>query len=131
MTLVRLRFLSPRWLLIALVLAGIPSQEALAQLDTLDLCGDGAGNIGTNWISLPSLSDMTSAEDLCASIPGAITVSQGAVESGPFSTLRWSFDCATGACSSTQPVPEPGCAASTCFCVGPGEGIEVVTAAAT
>ena len=132
MTFSRLRALVPCTLLLGLALAGAASTDALAQpVATIDLCGDDAGAIGTNWISLPTHSDMTSAEDLCLSIPGALTVAQGAAEGGPFPTLRWSFDCATEACTSTQPVPEPGCAASTCFCVGPGEGIEVVTAVAT
>lgn len=117
---------------IFLLLLAAASENVLAQpVATVMLCGDGDGNIGTNWVSLPTLSDMTSAEDLCLSIPGALTVAQGVTDSAPNPSRRWSFDCATGACTSTQPVPEPGCAASTCFCIAPGEGIEVVTAAAT
>lgn len=107
------------------------SAPVTAQLATVNLCADGAGNIGTNWVSLPTVSDMTTAEELCLSIPGALTVAQGTSDAtGPLSR-RWSFDCATSVCTSSQPIPEPGCAASACFCLERGEGIEVVPSAAT
>jgi len=132
MAVARFRVLFPCCLLVTLAWAGFFSGEALAQpVATLALCGDGDGNIGTNWISLPTHTDMTTAEDLCLSIPGAVTVSQGVADSLPATSLRWVFDCATGACTSSQTIPEPGCALSDCFCIDPGEGYEVITAADT
>jgi hypothetical protein len=111
------------------LVAGLAS-PVRAQLATVNLCADGAGNIGTNWISLPTLSDMMTAEDLCLSIPGATAVSQGVSDSIPATSLRWSYDCATGICTSSQPIPEPGCPGA-CFCLAPGEGIEATVAADT
>jgi hypothetical protein len=85
------------------------------------------------WLSLPDSnptingSQVLTAEDLCASIPNAITVRQGYPTDGgggTVSTRDWTYNCQTGACTPgilTPPPPEPGCCGS-CFCVNPGEG---------
>src|SRR2546425_3630609 len=102
--------------LILLALSGALSEVGAQLLFTKDLCGAGAGNIGNNWVSLPTDSDIATAEDFCAAIPAAVAVSQQRV-SGP-GVDTWSYDCTTATCtSSTGIIPEPGCLASSCFCV--------------
>ena len=116
--------------ILALCTAGELGPGTLAQpLFTENLCAPGAGSIGISWVSLPSQTDMLTAEAICAAVPLAATVSQGFTDS-PSPTSRWTFDCVTGICTSTQPIPEPGCAASACFCVERGEGVQVVPTAA-
>src|SRR5712692_11807661 len=88
-------------------------------LFTENLCGP-----GTTWMSLPSESLIMTAEKLCSAIgPTALTVA----EFYPDGSARYTFDCTTNACTSTGAIPEPGCTASACVCVDPGEGFEVQT----
>jgi len=118
-------------IVILLTVTGLATPAVGQPLFTKDLCAVGQGNVGTNWVSLPMHTNMMTAEDLCAAIPLAITVAQG-VNDTPNPSRRWVYDCATGICTSpTEPIPEPGCAASTCFCLERGEGVEVRPSAAT
>jgi hypothetical protein len=117
--------------LVAILLSCAVTSMARAQaLFTRDLCAPGSGNIGHSWVSIPSQTDLRTPEAICQAVPGLVTVAQG-INDGALPSRLWTYDCATGACSSTQPIPEPGCSASTCFCVDPGDGIDVVPAAAT
>jgi len=101
------------------------SLRAQPLLNTESLCGPGEGNIGTNWISLPSDGILKTAEDLCAAIsPTPSTVSQ----QYPDGTGLYTWDCVS-TCSSTGTIPEPGCTTSACFCITPGEAVSVVTSA--
>ena len=114
----------------AVVLASAATWAARAQtLFTRDLCAPGAGNIGHSWVSIPSQTDLLTPEAICQAVPGLVTVAQG-INDGAVPSRLWTYDCATGACSSGQPIPEPGCTASSCFCVDPGDGIDVVPSAA-
>ena len=85
-------------------------------------------NIGRNWISLPTNSPIKTAEELCA-IPNALTVSQGfPTDINPAPAPRqWDYDCATHTCTphGLSAPTEPGCSLSSCFCIDPGEGVEV------
>ena len=99
------------------------------EIFTRDLCAPGAGNIGHSWVSIPTRTDLLTPEAICLAVPGLVSVAQGANDS-PLVSRLWTYDCATGACSSSQPIPETGCTASTCFCVDPGDGIDVLPAAA-
>ncbi|HKQ97665.1 MAG TPA: thrombospondin type 3 repeat-containing protein [Candidatus Polarisedimenticolia bacterium] len=103
-------------------------------------CGaTGAEHVGTYWISLPDIdpqingSPVRTAEDLCALIPNATRVSQRFAEfdgSGT-ATHDLTYDCAAATCTAASMTPQPpeaGCCGS-CFCVDPGEGIEVVVSA--
>ena len=108
--------------------AGAGSSRAQA-LFTRDLCAPGSGNIGHSWVSIPTITDLPTPEAICQAVPGLVSVAQGNNDS-PAASRLWTYDCATGACTSGQPVPETGCTASTCFCVDPGDGIDVVPAAA-
>jgi len=113
---------------------GATSARAAAPLPfDIALAATGAGQIGTNWISLPSATQIKTAEELCAAIgPTATSVSQFF----PDVNRRYTWSCAggAGACTTTNPggtIPEPGCAASACFCVDDGEGYEVKVSADT
>jgi hypothetical protein len=120
-------------------LAGVLGGPQAATLPfTISFCGQGTGQIGTNWFSLPSCSPLKTAEDLCAAIPNALTVRQGLpLDGGSVSDVQtrdWTFDCVTRVCTAsadTQSPTEPGCSASSCFCVDPGEGFQVVVSAAS
>jgi len=84
----------------------------------------------TNWLSLPAVSCPRSAEDLCAEIPLVSSVSQRYSNE----LEQYTYNCSTGACTTTSsaPIPEPSSACvSSCFCVDPGEGFEVVTTGAS
>jgi len=117
--------------LLAVFFSAAATSPVRAQtLFTRDLCAPGAGNIGHSWVSIPSQTDLRTPEAICQAVPGLVTVAQG-VDDSPLPSRLWTYDCATGACSSGQPIPEPGCTTSTCFCVDPGDGIDVVPAAAT
>ena len=97
---------------------------------------------GTHWISLPNVnptingSPVTTAEDLCALIPFAMSVSQAFGEDGGGGVSlahEWTYDCAAHTCARTALSPNPpeaGCC-STCFCVNPGEGYRVTVSAAS
>lgn len=114
--------------IVAVLLGWSAFGETHAQplLNTENLCGPGSGLIGTTWISLPTDGTLKTAEDLCASIsPTPQTVQQVF----PDQAGNYVFDCAALTCTSTGLVPEPGCTASTCFCIDPGEGIAVVASA--
>ena len=115
---------------LALIVVAAATSTSLAQpIFTRDLCAPGTGNIGHSWVSIPSRTDLLTPEAICLAVPGLVSVAQGANDS-PLASRLWTYDCATGACSSGQPIPEPGCAASTCFCVDPGDGIDVLPAGA-
>jgi hypothetical protein len=110
-------------LLVLLASSGAMSALNAQTLFTENLCG-----AGTTWMSLQSESVIMTAEQLCAAIgPTAVSVA----EFYPDGTARYTYDCTlatTPPCtSSTGTFPEPGCTTSTCFCVDPGEGFEVVT----
>jgi len=112
----------------SLALCGLADPlEAQPLLFTEDLCGpQGAGQIGTNWISLASDGVITTPEQLCLAItPTPLTVAV----LFPDGTGKYEFDCATMTCTSTNTIPEPGCTTSACFCIKPGEGASVVTSA--
>jgi hypothetical protein len=113
--------------LILVALSGPFTPTRADLLFTRDLCAPGAMRIGTSWVSLPYQSDMMTAEMLCLAIPLATTVSQNTGTNPP----RYTYDCAAGTCDSVGVIPEPGCAASACFCIERGEGFEVVPSAAT
>jgi hypothetical protein len=113
-------------MLVSLALYGLGAPlYAQPLLFTENLCGPaGAGLIGTNWISLASDGVITTPEQLCLAItPTPTTVSV----MFPDGTGTYSYDCATMVCTSSNPIPEPGCTTSTCFCISPGEGVSVVT----
>jgi hypothetical protein len=117
--------------LFSIVASGVAASMARAQtIFTRDLCAPGAGNVGHSWVSIPSRTDLLTPEAICLAVPGLVTVAQGVNDGTPENSRLWTYDCATGVCSSGQPIPEPGCTASTCFCVDPGDGIDVVPAAA-
>jgi uncharacterized repeat protein (TIGR01451 family) len=102
-------------------------------------CPAGAGDIGTYWISLPNNSPLKTAEALCGAIPNALEVAQKYPDSDypqePFET--YTYDCVNHTCTagawdafqSSPPPPESGCATSSCFCIDPGEGIQVKVSA--
>jgi len=118
----RLRAGCPRFGLLSLLVIVGGTQAAVAQ----PWFTRNIGCAGTHWISLPRDSDLLTAEDLCAAIPGALTVTQRF----PSATAAYTFDCALLTCTSTAAVPEPGCVGSACFCTNDGEGYEVVTSMA-
>jgi hypothetical protein len=98
-------------------ISGILSPIDAQALFTENLCGP-----GTTWMSLPSESDIMTAEQLCQAIgPAAMSVAKFY----PDGTGRYTWDCAS-TCTSSTGIPEPNCT-SLCFCVNPGEGFEVVT----
>jgi len=109
----------------------------LPTLVTDNLCGVGAGLIGTSWISLPSYSPLKTANDLCTALgPNATVVTQKFADStGPGTIVAgtWTFDCGSHACTPGAVTPpfEAGCSAADCFCINPGEGYEVVVSAPT
>lgn len=115
--------------LLVLAFSGPFTSTRADLLFTRDLCADGEGRIGTSWVSLPFQSDMMTAEMLCLAIPPAATVSQGFYFETT-SSPRYTYDCATGACTSALVIPEPGCSASACFCIEHGEGVEVIPSVA-
>lgn len=125
--------------LLSLGLAGAlhRSQAATLPYQVNFPCGStGQTSIGTWWFSLPTCSNLKTAEQLCAAIPNAINVAQRfpAFGGDPSETnLRdWTYDCQTGACTASTNTPspaEPGCSASSCFCVDPGEGFSVKVSA--
>jgi len=101
---------------------------------TINFCQVGVGNIGTNWISLPTGSPLHTAEALCAAIPHALSVGQkfpmdDAVGLTP---EEWTYDCLTHVCTPSPLTPtstESGCSTSSCFCLDPGEGFVVKVSA--
>lgn len=92
---------------------------------------------GTYWISLPNVSPIATAEQLCALIPNATSVMQRSPVGLPGTVVprEWTLDCghptAAGctAGTSTPAPPEPGTCGSACFCIDPGEGFEVTVSA--
>jgi len=89
---------------------------------------------GTYWISLPDHSaNIRTAEDLCAAIPDAIRVAQRfPLDLASTEARDWTYDCEGRTCTRsalTLSLNEPGCPASACFCVNPGEGFEVTVSA--
>lgn len=123
--------------LLALVLAGAgsPSQDATLPFQRNFLCGGTGNPIGAYWLSLPTCSNIHTAEELCLAIPNAISVAQkfpqDANLGGDTDTRDWTLNCQTGACMAsthTLSPTEPGCL-STCFCVNPGEGFEIKVSA--
>jgi hypothetical protein len=110
------------FLLLALS-GGFSSLGAQPLQRTETLCGPaGAGQVGTNWISLASDGVIATAEQLCLAVtPLPFSVAQVY----PDPDGRYTYDCAAGTCTSSGPVPEPDCTASSCFCVDPGEGVEI------
>lgn len=128
----------------ALVLIGLVAAQrgvvANAQLPfTMDLpCGTAPCQScpGRYWISLPSNSPIQTAEELCATIPHALSVRQVFPRNFLFnqstSPREWLYDCASATCQpiGLTPAPsEPSCAISSCFCVNPGAGFEVTISA--
>jgi hypothetical protein len=113
---------------VGVLFAWCAAETARAQplLNTDNLCGPGTGNIGTSWISLPSEGLIRTAEDLCTS---TVPMPQTVTQVFPDGTGRYTYDCATMTCTSSGPIPEPGCTASTCFCLSPGEGVSIRTSA--
>jgi hypothetical protein len=118
------------------VLAGLwgtTSARAATLPFDIPLVATGAGQIGANWISLPNATQIKTAEELCDAIgPNATSVAQVFPDAG----RRYTWSCAggAGACTTTNPagtIPEPGCSASSCFCIDDGEGYEVKVSAAT
>jgi len=102
-------------------MSGILSPIDAQALFTENLCGP-----GTNWISLPSESDIMTAEQLCQAIGPAAT---SVAKFYPDLTGRYTWDCTgtgTDPCTSSTGIPEASCS-SHCFCVHPGEGFEVAT----
>ena len=129
------------WAMLLLLAAGIEGASAATLPFTMNLpCGQGAGNVGTYWISLPNVSPtingspVVTAEDLCALIPNATSVGQAWGDAGGAGqTLghSWTYDCSAHTCTAgalTPNPPEAGCC-STCFCVNPGEGYIVKVSA--
>jgi hypothetical protein len=115
------------WLVTVLMVVPAGAQTLFSR----DLCAPGSGNIGHSWVSIPSQTTLRTPEAICLAVPGLLTVTQG-YNDGATASRLWTYDCATGACSSTnQPIPEPGCSESSCFCVDPGDGVDVVPGAAT
>jgi hypothetical protein len=113
-------------LALPLVLAwnGASVADTFPPITTVPLCGP-----GTNWLSLPTHSDLMTAADLCAAVgPAADLVSQRFPD-GPGS---YTYECATTECTPPDggPADEAGCPASSCFCVHPGEGFQVTTVGA-
>ncbi|HZN04111.1 MAG TPA: thrombospondin type 3 repeat-containing protein, partial [Candidatus Polarisedimenticolia bacterium] len=128
--------------MLLLAAAGIRGAAAATLPYAMNLpCGQGAGNVGTWWISLPNVNPtingtpVVTAEDLCALIPNATSVSQAygsGVGGGAVLGHEWTFDCLAQSCSAstlTPPPPEAGCCSSSCFCVNPGEGYRVTVSA--
>src|SRR6266446_1416983 len=81
----------------------------------------------TDWIALPSNSDMHTAEDLCASIiPTPISVAQMfPQQTGSTMAGEYIYNCLSPQCTASDPslpIPESPACGSTCFCVDPGEG---------
>jgi hypothetical protein len=108
-------------LLIAVGWNGGSVADTFPPITTVPLCGP-----GTNWLSLPTHSDMMTAADICAAVgPAADFVAQRFPD-GPGTYV---YECATTACTPLAggPTDEAGCPASSCFCVHPGEGFEVTT----
>ena len=112
-----LRSVAGMFVLVAM--SGVSNPLHAQLLFTENLCGP-----GTTWMSLPSESVIMTAEQLCQAI-GSAAVS--VTEYYPNGPGHYTFDCTTNACTSTGAIPEPGCTASACFCVDPGEGFEVQT----
>jgi hypothetical protein len=127
--------------MLLLLAAGIDGAAAATLPFTLNLpCGQGAGLIGTWWISLPNVnptingSPVATAEDLCALIPNATSVGQAFGQVSGLGNLghEWTYDCAAQTCTAGAQTPNPpegGACCSTCFCVNPGEGYIVKVSA--
>jgi concanavalin A-like lectin/glucanase superfamily protein/beta-propeller repeat-containing protein/slime mold repeat-containing protein len=77
---------------------------------------------GEYWISLPVTSSVRKAEDLCALIPHAITIRQ--LFPDVFGLWR-TVNCFVTPPTCTPTNPEPGSCGSSCFCLDPGEAIQV------
>jgi hypothetical protein len=130
-------------LTVALLLAaGLEGASAATLPFTMNLsCGQGPGQVGTYWISLPNVnptingSPVATAEDLCALIPNATSVSQGFGTFGGGGDVlahQWTYDCSAHTCTKSSLTPNPpeeGACCSTCFCVNPGEGYIVTVSA--
>jgi hypothetical protein len=124
--------------LLAFGLAGTlnPSWAATLPFQRNFPCGgSGSGLVGTYWLSLPTCSNIYTAEQLCAAIPNAISVAQkfpvDLNQGGDTNTRDWTLNCQTGVCTAsthTLSPTEPGCP-STCFCVNRGEGFEIKVSA--
>ena len=118
--------------LLALLWGWTSARAATLPFD-IQLVAAGAGQIGNNWISLPNATQIKTAEQLCKAIgPNATSVAQVFPETG--GRYTWSCGGGAGACTTTNPagtIPEPGCSASSCFCIDDGEGYEVKVSAAT
>src|SRR5262245_66171852 len=84
----RLRAGFPRFGLLSLLVTVGGTQAAVAQ----PWFTRNIGCAGTHWISLPRDTDLLTAEDLCAAIPGALTVTQRSEERrvGKECRSRWS-----------------------------------------
>lgn len=110
-------------------LAGPTGSAAEQPLDIRTLCGPGPDYIGHNWVPIPGHSDLRTAEEICLAVPGALRVIANGPEryTGAFTRV---YDCVSGTCTSNMTIPEPGCSGS-CFCLDPGEGVEIVPSAAT
>ena len=96
----------------------------------VDIPDSGEGNIGTTWISLPTLSPLRTAEALCAAVPNSLTVMQAYPQDDTVGTSpeEYTYDCLAHTCTASPLSPvgkEPGCTASSCFCIEPGEGVMV------
>jgi hypothetical protein len=130
--------------LLLVVVAFLAPATAATLPYTMSLpCGQGAGLVGTYWISLPTGNPqingtpIATAEDLCATIPNAISVRQSLPASaggGTTAARDWTYNCQTSACTpaALSPAPpESGACCGSCFCVQPGEGYEVVVSAAS
>ena len=122
--------------LLSLLFAGAAHDAAAATLpyQVNFPCGAGSGLVGTWWLSLPTCTNIHTAEQLCAAIPNSISVGQKFPVDDPTSTTArsWTYNCQTGVCiagSHTQTPTEPGCATSSCFCIDPGEGFEIKVSA--
>ena len=88
---------------------------------------------GTFWLSLPNHGVLETAEELCAGIPDSVQVTQMFPQEATGGPARqWTYDCATQVCTpspGTSSATESGCSASSCFCVDPGDGIQVTVSA--
>lgn len=88
---------------------------------------------GVHWISLPTDSDLETAEELCAAVPHAVRVTQR-FPTNPSpnpNPAPYIWDCINKICSSPTGGPEHfGRCCGGCFCLDDGEGFEVETSGA-
>ncbi len=83
------------------------------------------------WVSLPvgqPEQPVRSAEEIADAIPHVVRVTKKFPDDGYCTSYTW--DTGSGVCSADPPgcaVPEPGAdrCGSSCFCIDPGEGVEI------